>query len=72
MRGKHPLLGSGDELGVLQLLGMAVFGFLQGFGNSSLVAFCDGCLGMRFGELHVELSGVDLGFFNTVDALPQF
>jgi hypothetical protein len=43
MRGKHPLLGSGDEVGVPQLLGMVIFGVLQGFGDGSPTAFCDGC-----------------------------
>ena len=65
------MLGSGEEVGVLQLLGVAVFGFLLGFDDGSLAALGDGCLGLCFGELHVELPGKDLGFFGSVDALPQ-
>jgi hypothetical protein len=71
VHGEHPLLGSSDEVGVLQLLGVSVFGCLQGFSNGSLAAFCGGCSGMRFGELHVELPGTNLGFFGSMDALPR-
>jgi hypothetical protein len=71
MRGKHPSLGSGDEVGVLQLLGVVVFNFLQGFGNGSLTAFCSGCSGLCFSELHVELPGVDLGLLGMVDIVSQ-
>jgi hypothetical protein len=70
MHGEHPSLGSGDEVGVLQLLGVSIFGYLQGFSNGSLAAFCGGCSGMHFGELHV-LPSIDLGFFSSMDALPQ-
>jgi hypothetical protein len=43
MRGKHPSLGFGDKVGIPQLLGMAIFGILQGFSDGSPMAFCDGC-----------------------------
>jgi hypothetical protein len=71
MHGEHPSLGSGDEVGVLQLLGVSVFSDLQDFGNGSLTTFYSGCSGMRLGKLHVELPSVDLGFFGSVDAIPQ-
>ena len=35
------------------------------------MAFYGGCLGPCFGELHVELPGIDLGSFGLVDALSQ-
>ena len=71
MLGGHPSLGAGDEVGVLQLLGVSVFGGLQDFCDGNLAAFHSGCSGMCLGKLHMELPGVDLGFFGSVDAIPQ-
>ena len=71
MRGKHPLLGSGDEVGIPQLLGVEIFDSLQGFGDGSLTVFYGGCSGLGFVELHVELPSIDLNFFGSVDAFPQ-
>ena len=42
MLGEHPLLGPDDKVGILQLLGMSVFGGLQDFGNGSLAVFYGG------------------------------
>ena len=50
---------------------MAILGGLQGFDDGSLMAFSGGYSGLGFGELHVEIPGVDLGFFDMVDAVPQ-
>jgi hypothetical protein len=71
MLGGHPSLRASNEVGVLQLLGMSVFGGLQDFGDGSLAAFCGGCSSVCLGELHMELPGVDLGFFGSVDVIPQ-
>ena len=70
VHGEHCLLGSGDEVSVPQLLGMAIFGGLQGFGDGSLTTFCSGCSGLGFGELYVDLPGIDLSFFGMVDPVP--
>ena len=70
VRGEHRLLGSSDEVSGPQLLGVAIFGGLQGFGDGSLTAFYSGCSGLGFGELYVDLPGIDLSFFGVVDAVP--
>ena len=69
--GKQPTLGPCDKIGILQLLGVPIFGLLQGFRHGSLMTFCDYHIGMRFSELHLEHPREDLGFLGSAEVHPQ-
>ena len=53
-------------------MGMPIFSLLQGFRHGSLLALSSYSSGMRFGELHLEHPGEDLGFLRSTEADPQF
>ena len=69
--GQRPTLGSGDKVGLSQLMGMPIFGLLLGFRHGSLLTLYGYHTSMRFSELHLEHPGDDLGFLGSPKALPQ-
>jgi hypothetical protein len=65
------MLGPCGKIGILQLLGMSIFIHLDGFCHGSLLTL-HGCnIGMGFSKLHFKYPREDLGFLNSVEALPQ-
>jgi hypothetical protein len=68
---EHPSLGSGDEVGDPQLLGVSFFGSPKGFSESGLAAFHDGDTGLCFGIVDMESPGIYFGFHGAGDAVPQ-
>ena len=51
---------------------MLIFSLLQGFQHGSLPALSGCSTGMRFGKLHLEHLGEDLGFLDPLEGDPQF